>query len=92
MIADLAESARGDWEGYADDCIADSQDWGFDLADVNTPVVLLHGTADNIVPINHSRYLAETLPNASLTESDGDGHISVLDHLPQLCAQLVDAL
>jgi pimeloyl-ACP methyl ester carboxylesterase len=92
MIADLAESARGDWEGYADDCIADTDEWGFNLNDVNARVALLHGTADRIVPINHSRYLAHALPNATLTEIDGDGHISVLDHLPQLCAQLVAAL
>jgi pimeloyl-ACP methyl ester carboxylesterase len=92
MIADLVESARGDWEGYADDCVADAGDWGFNLDDVKVPVALRHGAADRIVPVKHSRYLATALPNVSLTEADGDGHLSVLDHLPQLCDELVGAL
>jgi pimeloyl-ACP methyl ester carboxylesterase len=91
VIADLVESARGDWQGYADDCIADATDWGFDLDNVNARVTLLHGTADGVVPIEHSRFLAQALPNASFSQADGEGHISVLDHLPQLCAGLTAA-
>jgi pimeloyl-ACP methyl ester carboxylesterase len=87
VLADLVESARGDWQGYADDCVAVG-DWGFDLHDVNARVALLHGSADRIVPIEHSRFLAQALPNASLSQADGEGHISVLDQLPQLCAEL----
>jgi pimeloyl-ACP methyl ester carboxylesterase len=88
VIAGLVESARGEWEGYADDCVADARDWGFDLDAVNARVALLHGTADRVVPIEHSRYLARALPNASLSEANDEGHLSVLDHLPQLCVEL----
>jgi pimeloyl-ACP methyl ester carboxylesterase len=88
MMADLAESARGDYAGYADDCLALVADWGFDLGDISVPVRLIHGTDDHIVPIRHSSYLAESLPNASFTSHDGDGHISVLRHLGDLCEQL----
>jgi pimeloyl-ACP methyl ester carboxylesterase len=88
VIADLVESARGDWEGYADDCVALAADWGFHVGDVKARVLLLHGTADRIVPIEHSRFLAAALANASLRQADGEGHISVLDHLPQLCGEL----
>jgi pimeloyl-ACP methyl ester carboxylesterase len=88
VIDDLVESARGDWEGYADDCIADLGPWGFELGDVKTRVALVHGTDDRIVPIEHSRYLAQALPNASLSQADDEGHISVLDRMPQLCAEL----
>jgi pimeloyl-ACP methyl ester carboxylesterase len=92
ISADLVESARGEWAGYTDDCIADAVFWGFDLAAVAVPVSLIHGTEDRIVPVQHSRWLATTLPNASLLEADGEGHISVLDHLPRLCAELVQAV
>jgi pimeloyl-ACP methyl ester carboxylesterase len=88
VIADLVESARRDWEGYADDCVADAGDWGFDLAAVSARVALLQGTADRVVPIEHSRFLAHALPNASLSQVDDEGHLSVLDQLPQLCAEL----
>jgi len=84
MMEDLAESARGDYAGYADDCIAQVDDWGFSVRELATPVRLVHGTDDRIVPIDHSRYLAATLPNASLTEYSGDGHISVFAHLIDL--------
>jgi pimeloyl-ACP methyl ester carboxylesterase len=88
MMADLAESARADYAGYADDCIAQVADWGFDLTDVSVPVRLAHGTDDRIIPIRHSRYLADVLPKASFTEHQGDGHISVLCHLVGLCEQI----
>lgn len=91
MMANLVESARGDFAGYADDCVAEVTDWGFDLADVVTPARLVHGTDDRIVPIRHSRYLANALPNASLTEYEGDGHISVLEHVIELAQQLIAA-
>jgi pimeloyl-ACP methyl ester carboxylesterase len=88
MIADLVESARGDWHGYADDCIAFVNDWGFNLHDVRARVVMLHGDADQIVPLSHSVFLEEVLPNASLEKVEGEGHISILDGLPKLCAAI----
>jgi pimeloyl-ACP methyl ester carboxylesterase len=90
VMENLVESARGDWEGYADDCVAETIGWGFGLDKVGVKVVLLHGTDDRVVPTEHSRYLAKALPNASLREVDGEGHISVHDHLPQLCAELTN--
>jgi hypothetical protein len=72
VIADLAESAPGDGEGFVDDCVADAAHWGFDLDAVSTKVALLHGTADRVVPIEHSRFLGHALPNASLSQVDGE--------------------
>jgi len=83
------ESARGDYAGYAEDCIAEVVDWGFDPSTVAAPVDLLHGTADLIVPIEHSRKLAKALPNASLTEHEGDGHVSILTHFVEVAGGLV---
>ena len=83
------ESARGEYAGYAEDCIAEVVDWGFDLSTIAAPVHLLHGTADMIVPIEHSRQLARAVPDGSLTEYEGDGHISVLTHFVELAGRLV---
>jgi pimeloyl-ACP methyl ester carboxylesterase len=91
MMANLVESARGDYAGYADDCIAQVTDWGSNLGDVSTPARLIHGTDDRAVPIDHSRYLANALPHPSLTEASGDGHLSVLSHLIGLCEELTAA-
>ena len=43
------------------------------LAQLEAPVVILHGRADDIVPIHHSRALVKLARNATLTELD-TGH------------------
>jgi pimeloyl-ACP methyl ester carboxylesterase len=89
MTQSLVESARGDYAGYAEDCIAEVMDWGFNLGTVTAPVQLLHGTADLIVPVKHSQRLAESLPNGTLVEYEGEGHINVLQHFVEVARQIV---
>lgn len=64
--------------GAVDDDRAYVTHWGVDLSRVTAPVVLVHGTDDRIVPIAHSRWLAEHLPTAQLWVREGAGHISAL--------------
>lgn len=52
--------------------------WGFDVADVEVPVLVVQGTDDRIVPAQHGRWLASTLPHAEHWEREGEGHLSVL--------------
>lgn len=47
---------------------------GFSLEDVDLPISIFHGDADNLVSIMHSRYIAERLPRAHLEELRGHGH------------------
>lgn len=44
------------------------------MADFQKPVLILHGTNDNIVPIGYSQRAAETYPNAELVTYKGEGH------------------
>ena len=57
---------------YAEDALS------FDIYEVikNYPgnTLLIHGTADNIVPIEYSRRAAEVFPSAELVEIEGAGH------------------
>jgi pimeloyl-ACP methyl ester carboxylesterase len=46
---------------------------------VNAPVLLLHGSADLIVPVQVSRDCAAAMPDAVITVIDGAGHLVVLD-------------
>jgi pimeloyl-ACP methyl ester carboxylesterase len=46
---------------------------------VNAPVLLLHGSADVIVPVQVSRDCAAAMPDAAVTVIDGAGHLVVLD-------------
>ena len=44
------------------------------MAYFQKPVLILHGTNDNIVPISYSQRAAETYPNAGLVTYNGEGH------------------
>jgi len=48
------------------------------LPAIDRPVLLIHGSADNICPPGAARYLAERLPDARLVELDGAGHAPFL--------------
>ena len=61
-----------------DDDLAFVRSWGFDPADISAPTLLMHGTADRIVPAAHSRWLTSRIPEAELRIGEGDGHLSIM--------------
>jgi pimeloyl-ACP methyl ester carboxylesterase len=62
-----------------DDDLAFVAPWGFDVAQVGAPVLLLHGGRDRVVPAAHSRWLADRCQRAEMRFSPDDGHLSILD-------------
>jgi pimeloyl-ACP methyl ester carboxylesterase len=44
------------------------------LADITAPTLVVSGTADQVVPPENSRILAERIPGAQLIELEGAGH------------------
>jgi len=62
-----------------DDDLAFVSPWGFDIAQVVAPVLLLHGGRDRMVPAAHSAWLARRCVRAELRLSPEDGHLSILD-------------
>ena len=73
------KALEGGLGGMIDDDLAGVAPWGFDPAAIERPVLIYHGELDRIVPIAHSRWLAERIPSAQLRTFAGDGHVSVLD-------------
>ena len=63
-----------------DDWIALSLPWGFDLAEVQMPVVVCHGELDHLVGPAHAHYLSAVLPNSRLVLYPADGHLLLLQH------------
>ncbi|WP_161882374.1 alpha/beta fold hydrolase [Deinococcus alpinitundrae] len=61
-----------------DDDLAYVAAWGFDPARITSPLLLLHGEQDRIVPSSHSRWLADRCGSAELRLFPDDGHLSVL--------------
>ncbi len=72
--------ARVDF-GFIED--ASAIDVGF--PDIKVPTLILHGTRDDSVPIEHSRRFAADRANVELIELD-DGH-ELTDSLPRLLAE-----
>ncbi|MBI5830932.1 MAG: alpha/beta hydrolase [Armatimonadetes bacterium] len=49
--------------------------WAVRFPRLTMPALLLHGTADNMVPVEVSRRMAQLLPHATLVEFAGQGHL-----------------
>ncbi|MDP3971932.1 MAG: alpha/beta hydrolase [Candidatus Nanopelagicales bacterium] len=79
FIEDLVSSGRESLRGAAYDIVLFSRWWGFDIADIQTPVYLWHGDADLVIPLQHGRRLAELIPNSRLSVVADRGHLAMLD-------------
>ncbi len=61
-----------------DDDLAYVAPWGFDVRDVASPTLVLHGADDRIAPVAHARRVAELVAGAELRVMADAGHIAVL--------------
>jgi pimeloyl-ACP methyl ester carboxylesterase len=71
--------APGD-EGWWQDSVAHSSPWGFELAQITVPVLLMHGREDKFVPFGHGEWLAAHIPGVQARLLDHDGHLTLLEH------------
>ncbi len=62
------------------------------LSSLETPVLLLHGSDDPNVPLEHSQYVASQAPHADLRVLDGAGHTFFVLRRAWLDEQLFDFL
>jgi pimeloyl-ACP methyl ester carboxylesterase len=67
-------------EGCWDDCFAQITPWGFDLAEISVPVLLMHGRRDSSVPVSHGEWLAAHIPGVEARLFDNEGHGSLREH------------
>jgi pimeloyl-ACP methyl ester carboxylesterase len=82
-----AATAHG-FDGMVEDDLGTMAPWGFDLADITAPTLIMHGMEDRMVPSSHGEWLAAHCPVAELRLQRGVGHISVLDSAPGALAWL----
>jgi pimeloyl-ACP methyl ester carboxylesterase len=87
--ADAGAAAAAGFDGLIDDDVAFVSPWGFDLADVLAPVLVVQGGEDRVVPPAHAEYIARHLPRAELWLRPDDGHVSVLAAAPPAMDWLV---
>jgi pimeloyl-ACP methyl ester carboxylesterase len=84
LLATYAEALRTSAYGWIDDAVAFYSPWGFDPADVTVPVLVWHGAGDVFSPASHARWLARTIPDATMVVQAGAAHFGALDVLPDV--------
>jgi pimeloyl-ACP methyl ester carboxylesterase len=82
----LAPGIEGSW----DDCVAQLTPWGFDLAEISIPVLLLHGGQDRAVPFSHGQWLAAQIPGVEAWFFPDEGHSLRETHIEDVDAWLVE--
>jgi pimeloyl-ACP methyl ester carboxylesterase len=66
-------------DGMIEDNLGLVAPWGFDLAKITAPTLIMHGTGDRMVPSSHAEWLAAHCPAAELRLVPAEGHISVMN-------------
>ncbi|MBT2499122.1 alpha/beta fold hydrolase [Agromyces sp. ISL-38] len=88
--ADVDRAEAFGVDGLIDDDVAFASPWGFELGAVVAPVLLVQGELDRVVPRSHAVSMLGRLPNARLWMRLDDGHVSVLDVVPDAMDWLLE--
>jgi len=80
-------------EGWWEDSVAFSGPWGFDLAQISVPVLVVQGRQDMFVPFGHGEWLAAHVPGAEPWLLDNDGHVTLMENrMGEVHAWLADRM
>lgn len=79
MVQIIRESAA-EWAvngvyGWADDDLAFTRPWGFDVSEIVVPVLIRYGITDVLVPRAHGDWLAAHVPGCIVKIDDDAGHL-----------------
>ncbi|HEX5712960.1 MAG TPA: alpha/beta fold hydrolase [Solirubrobacterales bacterium] len=69
---------RSGVEGWIDDDFALYGNWGFSLDSIRVPVSVWQGGQDRIIPVAHTRWLADRVPGAEYNLRPDEGHVSLM--------------
>ena len=64
--------------------------FAYPVESIAAPALIVHGTADRIVPFSWAKALAEAVPGAKLLPLEGAGHAALFTHLRQVRAGVAE--
>ena len=62
------------------------------IENINIPTLVVHGTKDTLIPIEHGKKLAEKIKGSSVLWLDGIGHMFPLPDMENFCMKLIEFL
>jgi pimeloyl-ACP methyl ester carboxylesterase len=66
-------------------------DWGFEIEEIQKPVLLWHGESDQNIPVEMARYAAERCPNIQAAFYPNEGHLSLFKkYAPEIFTAMVE--
>jgi pimeloyl-ACP methyl ester carboxylesterase len=74
----LPQAFRHRVAGWLDDDLAFVEPFGFELGEIRTPTLIVHGRQDSFVPLAHAEWMARTEPNAEAWILDDEAHLSLM--------------
>lgn len=80
--ADAGQADAAGPDGLIDDDLAFVAPWGFEVTQIDTPVLLVQGGQDRVVPTTHADWLTRNCQSSELWLRPRDGHISILSASP----------
>jgi pimeloyl-ACP methyl ester carboxylesterase len=80
--ADAGQADAAGPDGLIDDDLAFVAPWGFEVMQIDAPVLLVHGGQDRVVPTTHADWLTRNCQSSELWLRPRDGHISILSASP----------
>ncbi|SNX64631.1 pimeloyl-ACP methyl ester carboxylesterase [Streptomyces sp. TLI_55] len=77
-------------DGWIDDAVAFSKNWGFDPKEITVPTLLWHGEKDVFSPVEHFNWLARRIEHATVVLQPSAAHFAAVPVLPQVLGWLRD--
>ena len=77
----MTHGIRDTGHGWTDDNLAFVASWGFDLAAIDRPVLVVQGGDDRFVPSPHGDWIAARVPGREAWLDNAHGHLTILEDL-----------
>ena len=85
----MVEAFRQGVVGYAQDIFVQGRGWPFEPTNIRAPIEVVHGEADDMIPMAHSTHTAELIPGARMRILPKHDHFTILSELPTIASALV---
>ncbi|MFV1956694.1 MAG: alpha/beta fold hydrolase, partial [bacterium] len=90
LVAGIREGYIQGWHGPARDDIIINRPWGFPLEDIPRRIDIWHGDLDLNVPLSHSLYQQDRIPDNRLWILPGQAHLGMLAYWREILEALIE--